>query len=257
MKYPDGIPARSKASCGKNSPSTEKTTTRDISSPSMTLSASRVTGKSSVRAVAPAANSAVCFVLGITSVDPANFDLLFARFMSDERKEPPDVDVDFEHERREEIIQYIYGRYGRHRAGIAATVIHYRPRSAMREVGKVMGLTEDIIARLSGLVWGSWGEAPRRIQLRQAGLDPDNPVLNRALEFAHRLLGFPRHLSQHVGGFVLRADRLDELVPIGNAAMDDRTFIEWDKDDIDELRPDEGRYPALWACSPASARRST
>jgi len=182
-----------------------------------------------------AANSAVCYVLGITSVDPAVFDLLFARFMSDERKEPPDVDVDFEHERREEIIQYIYERYGRHRAGIAATVIHYRPRSAMREVGKVLGLTDDVTARLSGLVWGSWGEALRKSQLRQAGLDDENPVLHRALEFASRLLNFPRHLSQHVGGFVLARERLDELVPIGNAAMDDRTFIEWDKEDIDEL----------------------
>ena len=183
-----------------------------------------------------AANSAVCYVLGITSVDPNVFDLLFARFMSDERKEPPDVDVDFEHERREEIIQYIYNRYGRHRAGIAATVIHYRPRSAMREVGKVLGLTDDVTARLSGLVWGSWGEGLRTSQLKQAGLDHENPVLHRALEFSNRLLGFPRHLSQHVGGFVLARDRLDELVPIGNAAMDDRTFIEWDKDDIDELR---------------------
>ncbi|RYZ11210.1 MAG: error-prone DNA polymerase, partial [Alphaproteobacteria bacterium] len=182
-----------------------------------------------------AANSAVCYVLGITSVDPNVFDLLFARFMSDERKEPPDVDVDFEHERREEIIQYIYERYGRHRAGIAATVIHYRPRSAMREVGKVFGLTDDVTARLSGLVWGSWGEALRTQQLRQAGLDDQNPVLHRALEFASRLLNFPRHLSQHVGGFVLARDRLDELVPIGNAAMEDRTFIEWDKEDIDEL----------------------
>ena len=183
-----------------------------------------------------AANSAVCYALGITSVDPNTFDLLFARFMSDERREPPDIDVDFEHERREEVIQYIYTRYGRHRAGIAATVIHYRPRSAMREVGKVFGLTDDMTAQLSGLVWGSWGEAPAAQQLRQAGLDPDNPVLHRALRFANRLMGFPRHLSQHVGGFVLARDRLDELVPIGNAAMDDRTFIEWDKEDIDELR---------------------
>ncbi len=182
-----------------------------------------------------AANSAVCYVLGITSVDPAKFDLLFARFMSDERQEPPDIDVDFEHERREEVIQYIYDRYGRHRAGIAATVIHYRPRSAMREVGKVLGLTEDVTARLSGLVWGSWGGALADAQIRQAGLDPSNPVFRRALDFAARLLGFPRHLSQHVGGFVLARDRLDELVPIGNAAMDERTFIEWDKDDIDEL----------------------
>ncbi|MEQ1781790.1 MAG: error-prone DNA polymerase [Hyphomonadaceae bacterium] len=182
-----------------------------------------------------AANSAVCYALGITSVDPNTFDLLFARFMSDERREPPDIDVDFEHERREEVIQYIYNRYGRHRAGIAATVIHYRSRSAMREVGKVFGLTDDIIAQLSGLVWGSWGGPLIDRQLEQAGLNPNNPTLRRALEFANRLLDFPRHLSQHVGGFVLARDRLDELVPIGNAAMDDRTFIEWDKDDIDAL----------------------
>ena len=183
-----------------------------------------------------AANSAVCYVLGITSVNPATFDVLFERFLSNERDEPPDIDVDFEHERREEIIQHIYRRYGRHRAGIAATVIHYRPRSAMREVGKVFGLTDDVTARLSGLVWGSWGDQPAAQQLRQAGLDPDNPVLHRALRFAHRLQGFPRHLSQHVGGFVLTQGRLDEIVPIGNAAMDDRTFIEWDKDDIDALQ---------------------
>ena len=184
-----------------------------------------------------AANSAVCYVLGITSVDPATFDVLFERFLSAERKnEPPDIDVDFEHERREEVIQHIYERYGRERAAIAATVIHYRPRSAMREVGKVFGLTDDVTAQLSGLVWGSWGAAPAAQQLRQAGLDPENPVLHRALEFANRLQGFPRHLSQHVGGFVLTSGRLDEFVPIGNAAMDERTFIEWDKDDIDALR---------------------
>ena len=183
-----------------------------------------------------AANSAVCYVLGITSVNPAGFDVLFERFLSNERDEPPDIDVDFEHERREEIIQHIYQRYGRHRAGIAATVIHYRPRSAMREVGKVFGLTDDVTARLSGLVWGSWGPAPAEKQLKQAGLDPENPVFHRALAFANRLLGFPRHLSQHVGGFVLTQSRLDEIVPIGHAAMDDRTFIEWDKDDLDALK---------------------
>jgi error-prone DNA polymerase len=182
-----------------------------------------------------AANSAVCYVLGITSVDPATFDVLFERFLSNEREEPPDIDVDFEHERREEIIQHVYERYGRNRAGIAATVIHYRPRSAMREVGKVFGLTDDVVAQLSGLVWGSWGEAPVAQQLRQAGIDPENPVFRRALMFASRLLGFPRHLSQHVGGFVLTQARLDEIVPIGHAAMDNRTFIEWDKDDIDSL----------------------
>lgn len=184
-----------------------------------------------------AANSAVCYVLGITSVDPATFDVLFERFLSSERKdEPPDIDVDFEHERREDVIQHIYTRYGRERAGIAATVIHYRSRSSMREVGKVFGLTDDVIAQLSGLVWGSWGEAPAARQLKQAGLDPDNPLLKQALGLANRLLGFPRHLSQHVGGFVLTSGRLDEFAPIGNAAMDGRTFIEWDKDDIEALR---------------------
>ena len=182
-----------------------------------------------------AANSAVCYVLGITSVDPAAHDLLFERFLSAGRNEPPDIDVDFEHERREEIIQYIYGRYGRERAGIAATVIRYRPRSAIREVGKALGLTEDVTARLASTQWGSWGSALPDSLVEQAGMDPANPVIRRALDLATRLLGFPRHLSQHVGGFILTRGRLDELVPVGNAAMADRTFIEWDKDDIDEL----------------------
>ncbi|MGD1888161.1 MAG: error-prone DNA polymerase [Cohaesibacteraceae bacterium] len=182
-----------------------------------------------------AANSAVCYGLGITAVDPAEHDLLFARFISSERKEPPDIDVDFEHERREEIIQHIYERYGRDRAGIAATVISYRPRSALREVGKVMGLTEDVTARMAGTVWGSFGTEVYNKHIRQAGLDPDNPVIKRVLDLAHQIMGFPRHLSQHVGGFVLTRGRLDELVPVGNAAMDNRTFIEWDKDDIAAL----------------------
>ncbi|WP_127089955.1 error-prone DNA polymerase [Aquabacter cavernae] len=182
-----------------------------------------------------AANSAVCYVLGITAVDPAESDLLFARFISRERREPPDIDVDFEHERREEVIQYIYERYGRARAGIAATVISYRPRSAIRDVGKALGLTEDVTARLSGMVWGSWGDMLEQGQIGQAGLDPSNPSIRRAVWFANRLIGFPRHLSQHVGGFVLTQGRLDEMVPIGNAAMEDRTFIEWNKDDIDTL----------------------
>ncbi len=183
-----------------------------------------------------AANSAVCYVLGITCVDPVENDLLFERFLSDERGEPPDIDVDFEHERREEIIQHIYERYGRHRAGIAATVIRYRPKSAVREVGKVLGLTEDVTARLAASQWGSWGSEIGDKHVEQAGLDPANPMIIRAVAMATRLLGFPRHLSQHVGGFILTQDRLDELVPIGNAAMPDRTFIEWDKDDIDDLR---------------------
>lgn len=182
-----------------------------------------------------AANSAVCYVLGITAVDPFESELLFERFLSKERREPPDIDVDFEHERREEVIQYVYRRYGRHRAGIVATVISYRPRSAIRDVGKALGLTEDVTARLAGTVWGSWGEGIKDSQAREAGLDPSNPTVARAIGLAVRLLGFPRHLSQHVGGFVLTQNRLDETVPIGNAAMKDRTFIEWDKDDIDTL----------------------
>jgi error-prone DNA polymerase len=183
-----------------------------------------------------AANSAVCYVLGITCVDPAENDLLFARFISAERREPPDIDVDFEHERREEVIQWIYQTYGRERAGIVATVIRYRPRSAIRDVGKALGLTEDVTARLAGTQWGGWGTDIGDDRVREAGLDPQNPVIRRAIDFAVRLLGFPRHLSQHVGGFVLARGRLDEIVPIGNAAMEDRTFIEWDKDDIDELQ---------------------
>jgi len=183
-----------------------------------------------------AANSAVCYVLGVTSVDPAKSEVLFERFLSEERREPPDIDVDFEHSRREEVMQYIYRRYGRHRAAIVATVIHYRPRSAIRDVGKALGLTEDVTAALADTVWGSWGDGLSEMQIRQAGLDPANPMIRRAVDFAAELIGFPRHLSQHVGGFVLTQDRLDEYVPIGNAAMEGRTFIEWDKDDIDTLR---------------------
>ena len=182
-----------------------------------------------------AANSAICYVLGITAVDPVKHGLLFSRFMSEERAEPPDIDVDFEHERREEVMQYVYQRYGRHRAGIVATVIHYRPRSAVREVGKALGMTEDITARLAGLVWGSFGSKPNEKRLREAGFDPDNPEIARLKSLSEQIMTFPRHLSQHVGGFVLTEDRLDETVPIHNAAMEDRTFIEWDKDDIDAL----------------------
>jgi error-prone DNA polymerase len=182
-----------------------------------------------------AANSAVCYVLGITSVNPTKVDLLFERFISKERLEPPDIDVDFEHSRREEVMQYVYRRYGRHRAAIIATVIHYRPRSAIRDVGKALGLTEDVTAALADTVWGSWGKGLNEMQVRQAGLDPQNAMITLAVELAAELIEFPRHLSQHVGGYVLTQDRLDSYVPIGNAAMDDRTFIEWDKDDVDAL----------------------
>ena len=182
-----------------------------------------------------AANSAVCYCLAITNIDPTEIDLLFERFVSPERKEPPDIDVDFEHERREEVIQYIYGRYGRDRAGIAATVISYRGRSAVREVGKALGLSEDTVAALATTIWGLSNSALPEEYVRQAGLDPSDPLLARCLELTQELLGFPRHLSQHVGGFVLTRGPLSEVVPIGNAAMENRTFIEWDKDDLDAL----------------------
>ena len=182
-----------------------------------------------------AANSAVCYCLGITAVDPARIDLLFERFVSRERREPPDIDVDFEHERREEVIQYIYGRYGRERAGIAATVISYRARSAVRDVGKAMGLSEDTAAALAAAVRDMHREGVPENRLREAGLDPADPLLRRAVALATELQGFPRHLSQHVGGFVLTRGPLDETVPIGNAAMKERTFIEWDKDDLEAL----------------------
>jgi error-prone DNA polymerase len=182
-----------------------------------------------------AANSAVCFCLGITGVNPVEIDLLFERFISADRREPPDIDVDFEHERREEVIQYLYSRYGRERAAICSTVIHYRPRMAIREVGKAMGLKEDVTAGLAGLIWGEGdGEIPDK-HIAEAGLDPVNPEIRQAIGLARQLLGFPRHLSQHVGGFVLTRQRLDETVPIHNGAMQDRTFLEWDKDDIDAL----------------------
>ena len=182
-----------------------------------------------------AANSAVCFYLGITAVDPARMDLLFERFISSERNEPPDIDVDFEHERREEVIQYIYEKYGRDRAGIAATVIHYRSRNAMRDVGKALGLSEDAIGALAGqMSWRNPGESDER-HARDAGLDPRDARLAMVLRLARELTGFPRHLSQHVGGFVITKSRLDDVVPISNAAMVDRTVIEWDKDDLDAL----------------------
>ena len=183
-----------------------------------------------------AANSAVCYVLGITAVDPATNDLLFERFISEERKEPPDIDVDFEHERREEVIQHIYDTYGRNRAALCATVIHYRPRMAVREVGKVMGLSEDITSALSKTIWGSWGREVGDREAKQAGLDLSDPLLARTIKIADQLIGMPRHLGQHVGGFILTESPLSHTVPIGNGAMPDRSFIEWDKDDIEELR---------------------
>ncbi|AXI43890.1 error-prone DNA polymerase [Sulfitobacter sp. SK011] len=182
-----------------------------------------------------AANSAVCFCLGITSVDPAEHDVLFERFLSEERDEPPDIDVDFEHERREEVIQYMYHKYGRDRAGLCATVIHYRPRSAIREVGKAMGLSEDVTSKLAGTVWGSFEADVGDKRVQEAGMDLSDPYLRRVITLARQMTGMPRHLSQHVGGFILTERPLTEMVPIGNGAMPERSFIEWDKDDIDAL----------------------
>jgi error-prone DNA polymerase len=182
-----------------------------------------------------AANSAVCYVLGITAVDPAKSDLLFERFISDARDEPPDIDVDFEHERREEVLQYIYQKYGRERAGMTATIIHYRSRRAIREVGKVMGLSQDLVGALANQNWRSSKDGLGDDRIRELGLDPDEPNLRRTLDLTFELMGFPRHLSQHVGGMVMTRGRLDEVTPVENASMEDRTVIQWDKDDLDAL----------------------
>lgn len=183
-----------------------------------------------------AANSTVCFCLGITEVDPLLTDLLFERFISPERREPPDIDVDFEHERREEVIQYIYEKYGRHHAGLAASVTTYRARMAGREVAKAFGLSDDVQSAFAGSIWGWSNNDLSEREARAAGLDITEPLTQRVLGYASALMGFPRHLSQHVGGFVITRSRLDEVVPIMNTAMDGRTMVEWDKDDLDQLK---------------------
>ena len=182
-----------------------------------------------------AANSAVCYSLGITEVNPGHMSVLFERFLSRERKEPPDIDVDFEHQRREEVIQYVYQKYGRHRAAIAATVICYRPRSALRDVGKALGLELAQVDRLARSLawWDSRDAIPLR--LREAGFDPDSTVIRHLVELVTTLIGFPRHLSQHVGGFIISQGPLAELVPVENAAMVERSVIQWDKDDLEAL----------------------
>jgi DNA polymerase III alpha subunit len=183
-----------------------------------------------------AANSITCYALGVTSVSPEIGTMVFERFVSEARNEPPDIDVDFEHERREEVIQHIYERYGRHRAGLCATVIHYRGKRAVREVGKAMGLSRTCCPRCQSQIWGSWSKTgPELDRMREIGLDPDSPRLKQTIRLIEEIIGFPRHLSQHVGGFVITEGRLDELVPIENATMEDRTVICWDKDDIDAL----------------------
>ncbi len=182
-----------------------------------------------------AANSAVCFCLGITEVDPARMEMLFERFISRERGEPPDIDVDFEHQRREEVIQYLYAKYGRERAALAATVISYRPKSAVRDVGKALGMDPDQVDRLARNLnwWDGQAVAPERLQ--EVGLDPYNPRILKTMRLVHEILGLPRHLSQHVGGFVISRGPLERLVPVENAAMAGRTVIQWDKDDLDAL----------------------
>ncbi|MDH4324426.1 MAG: error-prone DNA polymerase, partial [Betaproteobacteria bacterium] len=182
-----------------------------------------------------AANSAVCYALGITEVDPGRLQTLFERFVSKERNEPPDIDVDFEHQRREEVIQYIYAKYGRERAALAATVICYRPRSAVRDLGKALGLAPEQVERAARSLawWDGRGVLPER--LAEAGLDPSSPALQRLVGLTGELVGFPRHLSQHVGGFVISRGPLAALVPVENAAMPERTVIQWDKDDLEAL----------------------
>ncbi len=182
-----------------------------------------------------AGNSLICYCLGITEADPIARGLLFERFISTARNEPPDIDVDFEHERREQVIQHIYKKYGRERAGICATVVHYRTRRAVREVGKVLGLPEETAPALLKSVWGWSNDGVDEQHVQEAGLDLSDSRLRLALDLSRQLIGFPRHLSQHVGGFVIARGRLDELVPIENATMEDRTIVQWDKDDIDEL----------------------
>jgi error-prone DNA polymerase len=183
-----------------------------------------------------AANSAVCYVLGITSIDPETNDLLFERFVSQERAEPPDIDVDFEHERREEVIQWIYDTYGRTRAALCSAVTRYRTKGAIRDVGKALGLPDDLVSQLASGVWGPSNEGVSERELAENNLNPSDRRLRLALDLARQLMGAPRHLSQHPGGFVLTNDRLDELVPIEPAAMDDRQIIEWDKDDVEALK---------------------
>jgi error-prone DNA polymerase len=234
-RYPKGVPARVRAQIGH-----ELRIIRELHYAPYFLTVHDIVGFARGRGIlcqgrGSAANSAVCYCLGVTAVDPERLDLLFERFVSAARDEPPDIDVDFEHERREEVIQHIYARYGRERAGLAATVIRYRTRSAVREVGKVLGLSEDTA---TALVRGVWGRSSRGLdtgRTRDAGLDHAALPVAQLLALTRELIGFPRHLSQHVGGFVITRGRLDEVMPIENAAMEDRTVIEWDKDDLDAL----------------------
>ncbi|MCC0033345.1 MAG: error-prone DNA polymerase [Brucellaceae bacterium] len=234
-RYPAGASERARALMAK-----ELAVVKDLDMPAYFLTVHDIVQFARSRGIlcqgrGSAANSILCYLLGITDVSPEVIGMVFERFVSRYRGEPPDIDVDFEHERREEVIQWIYEKYGRHRAGLCATVIHFRSRAAIREVGKVMGLSQDITAGLSGQIWGHSSDGPDPHRMRQLGLNLDDRRLSQTLRLIGELIGFPRHLSQHVGGFVITKGRLDELCPIENAAMEDRTVIEWDKDDIDAL----------------------
>ena len=194
-----------------------------------------------------AANSVVCYCLGVTSVSPEMGTMVFERFVSEARDEPPDIDVDFEHERREEVIQHIYETYGRHRAGLCATVVHYRGKRAIREVGRAMGLSEDTISALSSQLWGFFStKGLEAARMAEIGLDFRDTRLQQTIALVYEINGFPRHLSQHVGGFIITQGRLDELVPIENATMEDRTVICWDKDDIDSAWHPQDRRAVAW-----------
>ncbi|MEM1362651.1 MAG: error-prone DNA polymerase [Pseudomonadota bacterium] len=234
-RYPDGTPERVHKLLQK-----ELALVAELNFPAYFLTVHDIVREARSRGIlcqgrGSAANSILCYLLGITDVGPDVIGMVFERFISRHRGEPPDIDVDFEHERREEIIQWIYEKYGRHRAGLCATVIHFRSRAAIREVGKVMGLSQDVTASLAGQIWGmsNGGADPERI--KELGLDPSDRRLAQTIRLIGEVIGFPRHLSQHVGGFVITQGRLDALCPIENAAMEDRTVIEWDKDDIDAL----------------------
>lgn len=234
-RYPDGVPIRVQAMVEK-----EMRVIRELDYARYFLTVHDVVAFARSQNIlcqgrGSAANSVICYALGITEASPDTISMVFERFISEVRNEPPDIDVDFEHERREEVIQHIYEKYGRHRAGICSTVSHFRSRGAIREVGKAMGLSEDAVTALSSQVWGWSDKEIAAVRVKAAGLDLNDRRLRQTLELTHEIMGFPRHLSQHVGGFVITRGRLDELCPVENAAMEDRTIIEWDKDDIDVL----------------------
>ena len=234
-RYPDGPPERAVELMHK-----ELAVVEELKFPAYFLTVHDITQFARSQGIlcqgrGSAANSILCYLLGITDVSPDMIAMVFERFVSKYRGEPPDIDVDFEHERREEVIQWIYEKYGRDRAGLCATVTHFRSRAAIREVGKVMGLSQDVTAGLSSQIWGMSNGGVDLDRVRELGLDLQDRRLLQTLQLIGQIIGFPRHLSQHVGGFVITRGRLDELSPIENAAMQDRTVIEWDKDDIDAL----------------------